>query len=97
LEITDLLSAYMARAALRVVLLDAETVWLDAGTVDDLFSASEYVRAVERRHGTKIGCVEEIAWRNGWLGDRDLRRLGEDLLPSPYGEYLLQLVGAAEA
>lgn len=91
LEITDLLSVYLGADALKVVQLPPDTVWLDAGTVDDLFSATEYVRAIEKRHGTKVGCIEEIAWNHGWIDNTQLRTLGERLLPSLYGEYLLRL------
>ena len=91
LEITDLLSAYLEAGSLNIVQLPPDTIWLDAGTVDDLFSATEYVRAVERRHGAKVGCPEEIAWHNGWIDNQALRLLGQRLLPSAYGEYLLRL------
>lgn len=91
LEITDLLSAYLEAGLLNVIQIPSDTVWLDAGTVDDLFSATEYVRAIERRHGAKVGCVEEVAWQNGWIDSQQLRVLGERLLPSVYGEYLLRL------
>jgi glucose-1-phosphate thymidylyltransferase len=91
LEITELLSAYLALDSLNVVQLPPDTVWLDAGTVDDLFSATEYVRAIEKRHGTKVGCIEEIAWQHGWIDTTQLGRLGESMLPSLYGQYLLRL------
>lgn len=91
-EITDVNGAYLAEGRLRVQVLDRGTAWLDTGTVDAMVAATEFVRVIEARQGFKIGCVEEVAWRNGWIGDDDLRRLGEGLAKSGYGEYLLRLL-----
>lgn len=91
LEITELLTTYLTQNALTVVQLPLDTVWLDAGTVDDLFSATEYVRAIERRHDSKVGCLEEVAWQQGWIDSEQLAGIAEDLLPSNYGRYLQQL------
>ena len=77
LEITELLSTYLEADSLNVVQLPPDTVWLDAGTVDDLFSATEYVRAIEKRTGAKVGCVEEVAWERGWIDSTQLRVLAE--------------------
>lgn len=94
IEITDLLRMYLERGELRVVELPADSVWLDAGTVDDLYAATEYVRVIEKRRGVKIGCVEEVAWKNGWLPTEALSQLAELLMPSPYAAYLKSLVSA---
>ena len=67
-------------------------MWLDGGTVESLHDAGEYVRVVEQRQGMKIGCVEEIAWRNEWISDEILVELAKPQLPSGYGEYLMKIV-----
>jgi glucose-1-phosphate thymidylyltransferase len=92
LEITDLNRIYLEAGTLSVEILPRGSAWLDTGTVDDLNDASDYVRAVEHRQGLKIGAPEEIAWRQGWLSDDDLRERAEPLRKSGYGEYLLELV-----
>jgi len=94
IEITDLLRTYLEFGELRVVELPADSVWLDAGTVDDLYAATEYVRVIEKRRGVKIGCVEEVAWRNGWLSTESLAQLADMLMPSPYAHYLKSLISA---
>jgi glucose-1-phosphate thymidylyltransferase len=68
------------------------TAWFDTGTVEGLRDAAQFVHVVEARQGQKIGCIEEIAWRNGWIDDAQLRRLAEPLVKSGYGSYLLGLV-----
>ena len=92
LEITDLLNVYMARGALNVEPLGRGFTWLDTGTHDSLLDASTYIAAIERRQGQKVACLEEIAWRNGWINDSALERLAEPLLKCPYGDYLLSLI-----
>ena len=92
LEITDLLNIYMARGALNVEPLGRGFAWLDTGTHDSLLDASTYIAAIERRQGQKVACLEEIAWRNGWIDDAALEKLAEPLLKCPYGEYLLSLI-----
>ena len=67
--------------------------WLDTGTHDSLVEAAEFVRTIERRQGLKIGCPEEIAFENGWIDQRDLRSLGEELRKTEYGQYLIALSG----
>jgi len=91
LEITAVNDAYLRRGTLRVAVLDRGTAWLDTGTFDSMMQASEYVRVIEARQGEKIGCIEEVAWRNGWIDDDQLRSLGEAQLKSGYGQYLLRL------
>jgi len=93
LEITDLNRAYLADGLLTVETLRRGNAWLDTGTQDSLLDASNFIAAVERRQGLKVGCPEEIAWRQGWIDDPALARLAEPLRKSGYGEYLLRLIG----
>ncbi len=92
LEITDLNRVYLERGQLRVELLGRGTAWLDTGTHDALSAASQFVHVIESRQGLKIACLEEIAWRNGWIDratmEANIRRLGK----SSYGEYLRTLL-----
>lgn len=92
LEITAVNAEYLRRGQLHVSVLDRGTAWLDTGTFASLVQAAEYVRVIEERQGFKIGCVEEVAWRNGFLTDDQLRALAEPLLKSGYGQYLLGLL-----
>jgi glucose-1-phosphate thymidylyltransferase len=92
LEITDLNRIYLEAGTLRVEVLPRGSAWLDTGTVSDLHDASNYVRAIEARQGTKIGAPEEVAWRNGWLSDDQLTELAQPLRKSGYGDYLLGLL-----
>ncbi|MEU8518156.1 glucose-1-phosphate thymidylyltransferase RfbA [Streptomyces sp. NBC_01216] len=92
LEITDVNKYYLERGELQVSVLDRGTVWLDTGTFQSLVQASEYVRVVEERQGMKIGCLEEAAWRAGFIDDAQLRALAEPLTKSGYGDYLLNLL-----
>jgi glucose-1-phosphate thymidylyltransferase len=92
LEITAVNEAYRLRGDLRVTVLERGTAWLDTGTFDSLVAAAEFVRVVEQRQGLKIGCVEEVAWRQGWIGDQELLDLAEPLRRSGYGDYLAALV-----
>lgn len=94
LEITAVNDAYLQRGDLTVTVLERGTAWLDTGTVDDMMAASEFVQVVEARQGYKIGCIEEIAWREGWIDDEQLAALAEPLRKSGYGEYLLELLRA---
>lgn len=95
LEITSLLDQYLAEGELLVQKMGRGFAWLDTGTHESLLEAGEYVRTVEKRQGLKIGCPEEIAFRNRWIGDSDLRALIEPLGKSNYREYLATL-GSAE-
>ncbi|PKW26070.1 glucose-1-phosphate thymidylyltransferase RfbA [Phycicoccus duodecadis] len=88
LEITAVNEAYLRRGDLAVTVLPRGTAWLDTGTFEGLMDAGQFVHVVEARQGHKIGCVEEIAWRAGWIDDDALRRLGDELAKSGYGAYL---------
>ena len=92
LEITSVNNEYLRRNQLSVSVLPEGTAWLDSGTFESLHDASSYVRVVEERQGVKVACVEEIAWRNGWISDSELRQQAEQLAKSSYGEYLLKLL-----
>jgi glucose-1-phosphate thymidylyltransferase len=92
IEITDVNREYLRRGKLRVGVLDRGTAWLDTGTFNSLMQAAEFVRVIEERQGMRIGSPEEIAWREGFISDADLRALAEPLVKSGYGEYLLTLL-----
>jgi len=87
-EITDVNKVYLKKGKLQVAVLDNGTAWLDTGTFDSLSDASEFVRVIEKRQGTKIGCIEEIAYRNGFITKEQLLQQSEDLKKSGYGIYL---------
>lgn len=91
-EITDVNASYLDQGRLRVVELPRGTAWMDCGTIEDLYEASAYIQVLTRRQGMRIGCPEEIAWRNGWISDADMMRLAEPLKASGYGKYLLRLL-----
>jgi glucose-1-phosphate thymidylyltransferase len=92
LEITDLNRIYLDNNALNVELFDRGTAWLDTGTVASLLDAANFIRVLEDRQGLKIACVEEIAWRKGWLDDEQLLALAKPLAKSGYGTYLQNLL-----
>jgi glucose-1-phosphate thymidylyltransferase len=92
IEITDVNREYLRRGKLRVGVLDRGTAWLDTGTFNSLMQAAEFVRVIEERQGLRIGSPEEIAWREGFISDAELRALAEPLVKSGYGEYLLTLL-----
>jgi glucose-1-phosphate thymidylyltransferase len=91
-EITDVNQAYLDQGRLSVEVLERGFAWLDTGTFDSLNDASNFIQTVEHRQGLKIGCPEEVAWREGFLSDDELRQRGEALAKSGYGAYLLQLL-----
>lgn len=90
-EITDVNKEYLKSGRLQVAVLDRGTAWLDTGTFDSLTDASEFVRVIEKRQGLKIGCIEEIAYRNGFINKTQLHLLAEELAKSGYGEYLRKI------
>lgn len=92
LEITSVNNAYLQRGDLKVERFGRGFAWLDTGTHDSLLEASQYVQTIEHRQGLKIACLEEIAWRQGWINDQALETAGGHLAKTNYGQYLLTLV-----
>ena len=92
LEISSVNEMYLASGKLTVTVLDRGTAWLDTGTVDSLMAAGEFVQVVEKRQGLKIGCIEEIAWRQGFIDSTTLLSIATPLAKSGYGDYLIDLV-----
>ncbi len=92
LEITDIHSMYLNEGLLNVELLGRGMTWLDTGTFDSLNDASSYIRTLENRQGLKVGCPEEVAWRQGWIDRKQTKKLAESLTSSGYGSYLLQIL-----
>ncbi|MDP4597119.1 MAG: glucose-1-phosphate thymidylyltransferase RfbA [Crocinitomicaceae bacterium] len=91
-EITDVNAEYLRRGQLKVAILDRGTAWLDTGTFSSLMQAGQFVQVIEERQGLKIGCIEEVAYRNGFIDDDQLKQLAAGLVKSGYGTYLLQLL-----
>ena len=91
LEISTVNERYLEQGSLQVQVLERGTTWLDTGTFESMMQASEYVRVIEHRQGFKVGCIEEIAWRAGWISTEQLRELAKPLVKSGYGEYLVRL------
>ncbi|MCP9772648.1 glucose-1-phosphate thymidylyltransferase RfbA [Synechococcus sp. Tobar12-5m-g] len=97
LEITDLNQQFLDEGLLRVELMGRGMAWLDTGTPDSLHDAASYIRTLEHRQGLKVGCPEEVAWRQGWIGEDQLERLAQPLKKSGYGHYLLRLLAEKSA
>jgi glucose-1-phosphate thymidylyltransferase len=97
LEITGINDAYLRRGDLTVTVLPRGTAWFDTGTFQGLLEASQFVHVVEARQGHKIGCVEEISWRNGWLSDAQFSDLADPLVKSGYGTYLHSVLAEGRA
>ncbi|MBO7233612.1 MAG: glucose-1-phosphate thymidylyltransferase RfbA [Paludibacteraceae bacterium] len=91
-EITDLNKLYLQEGTLTVELFGRGFAWLDTGNCDSLLEASNFVATIQNRQGFYISCIEEIAWRNGWISDEQLRALGDELNKTSYGKYLLELL-----
>jgi glucose-1-phosphate thymidylyltransferase len=89
LEITDVNAEYLRRGKLKVSTMDRGSAWLDTGTIDSMVDAAEYIRVVQNRTGLSIGAIEEVAWRAGFIDDKQLALLAKPLVKSGYGEYLL--------
>jgi glucose-1-phosphate thymidylyltransferase len=96
LEITGVNAEYLRRGDLHVTVLDRGTAWLDTGTFESLMQAAAFVQVVEERQGIKVGCIEEVAYREGYIDEQQLRALAEPLLKSGYGDYLLELLNDPE-
>jgi glucose-1-phosphate thymidylyltransferase len=92
LEITSINQSFLKKEKLKVSVLERGTAWLDTGTFESLSAASNFIQIVEERQGQKISCLEEIAWRNGWLDDSQLLSLSESYGQSPFGGYLRELI-----
>lgn len=95
-EITDVNRYYLEHKKLKVGVLNRGVAWLDTGTFDSLHDASEFVRVIEKRQGFKIGCLEEIAFRKGFINKSQLEKLGNDLKKSGYGDYLLRIASGKQ-
>jgi glucose-1-phosphate thymidylyltransferase len=91
-EITDVNKVYLEQGKLKVGILSRGTAWLDTGTFNSLMQAGQFVQVLEERQGLKVGCIEEIAWRQGFISEQQLKDLAEPLKKSGYGEYLLGLL-----
>ena len=91
-EITDVINMYLKEKSLKVELLGRGNTWLDTGTYDSLHEASSYIKTIENRQGIKVGCPEEIAWKNKWITEKKLRELSREYIKSGYGDYLLDLI-----
>lgn len=91
-EITDVNKIYLERGKLKVGILDRGTAWLDTGTFDSLMQASQFVQVIEQRQGLKVGCIEEVAYRKGFISEQQLRDIAQPLLKSGYGQYLLDIL-----
>jgi glucose-1-phosphate thymidylyltransferase len=92
LEITDINEAYLKHKKLQVSVMDRGSAWLDTGTFDSMTDAAEFIRVIQKRTGLNVGSIEEVAWREGFIDDAQLKKLAKPLLKSGYGEYLLDLL-----
>jgi glucose-1-phosphate thymidylyltransferase len=91
-EITDINKAYLKKNKLKVSIMDRGTAWLDTGTFDSLMQASQFVQVIEQRQGIKIACIEEIAYRKGFISKKQVEEMAQPLLKSGYGEYLINVI-----
>jgi glucose-1-phosphate thymidylyltransferase len=94
LEITDVNATYLSRGLLNVEIMGRGYAWLDTGTHDSLLEAGQFIATLEKRQGLKVACLEEIAWRNGWIDSAQLEALAQPLVKGGYGQYLLKLLNA---
>jgi glucose-1-phosphate thymidylyltransferase len=91
-EITDINAEYLRRGELKVAVLDRGTAWLDTGTFASLMQAGQFVQVIEERQGLKIGCIEEVAYRNNFISKDQLKQIAQPLVKSGYGTYLMNLI-----
>jgi glucose-1-phosphate thymidylyltransferase len=91
-EITDINAEYLKRGQLKVAVLDRGTAWLDTGTFASLMQAGQFVQVIEERQGLKIGCIEEVAFKNGFISSNELKQIATPLVKSGYGSYLMNLI-----
>ena len=91
-EITDINKVYLAEKRLKVSIMDRGTAWLDTGTFTSLMQAGQFVQVIEERQGLKVGCIEEVAYRMGFIGAEQLEKIAAPLLKSGYGDYLINLI-----
>jgi glucose-1-phosphate thymidylyltransferase len=91
-EITDVNKVYLEKGKLKVGILSRGTAWLDTGTFNSLMQAGQFVQVLEERQGLKVGCIEEIAWRQGFINDEQLESLALPLVKSGYGTYLIDFL-----
>ncbi|MCF1716254.1 glucose-1-phosphate thymidylyltransferase RfbA [Flavihumibacter sp. RY-1] len=91
-EITDVNKEYLTRGKLKVSIMDRGTAWLDTGTFDSLMQAAQFVQVIEQRQGIKVACIEEIAWRKGFINNEQLEKIAQPLLKSGYGQYLMTVL-----
>lgn len=96
LEITDVIRNYMDNSKLHVSILPRGTAWLDTGSIQNLHDASSYIKVIEERQGSKVGCIEEVSWRLGWIEDSNLESIADRYANSPYGNYLRHLPRSRE-
>ncbi|MDQ3398149.1 MAG: sugar phosphate nucleotidyltransferase, partial [Deinococcota bacterium] len=92
LEITDINKGYLAKGQLRVEVMGRGMAWLDTGTHESLLQASNFVETIEARQGLKLACLEEVAYRKGWIAAEEVARLAEPMKKNAYGRYLLELI-----
>jgi glucose-1-phosphate thymidylyltransferase len=95
-EITDVNKVYLEQGRLKVGVLSRGTAWLDTGTFTSLMQAGEFVQVIEDRQGLKIGCIEEVAYRMGYIDDEQLKLIAAPLVKSGYGQYLMRIIGTAK-
>jgi glucose-1-phosphate thymidylyltransferase len=91
-EITDINAEYLKRGQLKVAVLDRGTAWLDTGTFASLMQAGQFVQVIEERQGLKVGCIEEVAFKNGFISEDELKQIASPLVKSGYGTYLMNLI-----
>ncbi len=92
IEVTDINKEYLRKRKLKVMVMDRGTAWLDTGTFASMNQAAQFIQVIEERQGLKIGCIEEVAWRQGFINKAQLEKLADGLMNSGYGNYLMQII-----